>query len=276
MKNPEELLCVENGREVVRIGGYALPTEDFSMSDFMHNDLDMSWLHPGGIIATERLLARLRLSPQMRVLDLGCGPGQTSRLIARRYGCEVVGIDRDPAMIEEAKARSIGNRFKCIRFEAMDGTKTSFEDQSFDVVIFQSVACFNEKSALFNEVTRLLKPHGQLGFNESTWITPPTPSVQRVTRSTICQTFKDALMAAEWQAAMQSAGLKPTNCETHEFTDMTPYQMLREEGLLKMVKIMWRVLRNPELNMRLSAVSSYFSTYPGYFGYGIYTAERPA
>jgi ubiquinone/menaquinone biosynthesis C-methylase UbiE len=276
MNNPEELLCIENGREVIRIGGYALPAEDFSMSDFMHNDLGMSWLHPGGIISTECLLAHMRWTPQMRVLDLGCGPGQTTRLIAERYGCEVIGIDLDPAMIEEAKIRTVGNQFKRTQFETMDGTKTRFEDQSFDVVIFQSVACFNNKAALFNEVARLLKPNGQLGINESTWITEPTPSVQRVTRSTICQTFKHALMAAEWQAEMQSAGLKPTNCETHEFTSMTPYQMLREEGLLKMAKIMWRVLRNPELNMRLSAVSSYFTTYPGYFGYGIYTAERLA
>jgi ubiquinone/menaquinone biosynthesis C-methylase UbiE len=275
MKNPEDLLCVENGHEVVRIGGYALPAEDFSMSDFMHHDLGMSWLHPGGIISTERLLECMRFTSEMRVLDLGCGPGQTTRMIAGRYGCEVVGIDLDAAMIEEAKARTIGKYFKHIQFETMDGTRTRFEDQSFDAVIFQSVACFNDKQALFNEIKRLLKPNGQLGFNESTWIAHPTPSVQRVTRSTVCQTFEHALTPAEWQDAIQKAGLKPTNFETHEFTSMTPYQMLREEGPFKMIKIMWRVLRNPELNMRLSAVSSYFTTYPGYFGYGIYTAERP-
>jgi hypothetical protein len=51
--------------------------------------------------------------------------------------------------------------------------------------------------------------------------------------------------------------------------------MLREEGLLGTVKVMARVLRHPEINMRLSAVSDYFRQYPGYFGYGLYMAHKP-
>ncbi|MDH4276112.1 MAG: methyltransferase domain-containing protein [Gammaproteobacteria bacterium] len=275
MATPEQCLALEHGREVVRIGGYVLPAEDFSMAAFMRNDLGMSWLHPGGIISTERLLMMLDVKPGMLVLDMGSGLGSTARYLATRFGCQVIGIDQDPSMVEEAMRRTMAPQYKNVAFEQMDALHTRFPENYFDMVIIQSVACFNDKTSLFSEVRRVLKPGGQLGINESTWIKSPTDKVKRVTRSTVCQTFKNALLAEDWVSELSAAGLVAVESRTHEFTSMSPYQMLREEGFLKTLSILWTVLRKPDLNMRLSAVSSYFTNFPGYFGYGLYTAKKP-
>ncbi len=273
--NPEDALVTVDDKQAVKIGGYLLPAEDFSLTRFMVQDLNMSWLHPGGIISSERLFDKLKLGRDMRVLDLGCGLGSSGRYLARRYGCRVTGIDRDPDMLRQASERSRGRRYRNIDYREMDANCTDFEDGSFDRVLVQSVACFNDRATLFREIHRILKADGWLGLNEVTWIQPPTLKVERVTRSTICETFKGAVMAKQWMAALENAGLDATEHEVHAFKTMAPYQMLKEEGLVGTLRIMTRVLTNPEINMRLSAVSDYFRKYPGYFGYGLYLAHKP-
>jgi ubiquinone/menaquinone biosynthesis C-methylase UbiE len=140
----------------------------------------------------------------------------------------------------------------------------------------QSVLCFNDKSRLLREVYRVLKTGGQVGANESTWLQPPTPETTTVTRATICETFQHAVETSSWVSFLLEAGFSDVNSKTYEFTSMSPYQMLREEGLIKTFKIMTKVLLNPELNMRLGAVSTYFKTFHGYFGYGLYVGHKNA
>ncbi|MEV6841999.1 class I SAM-dependent methyltransferase [Actinoplanes sp. NPDC051411] len=52
--------------------------------------------------ATARLLDRIALPAGARCLDVGCGPGETVRLLARRVGPagHVTGLDSDPALVE--------------------------------------------------------------------------------------------------------------------------------------------------------------------------------
>lgn len=51
------------------------------------------------------LLARVPLSSPARVLDLGCGPGNSTQLLAQRFpGARVLGLDNSAAMIKRARA----------------------------------------------------------------------------------------------------------------------------------------------------------------------------
>jgi ubiquinone/menaquinone biosynthesis C-methylase UbiE len=57
---------------------------------------------------TERLMRNAEIGPGMRVLDLGCGAGDVSMLAAELVGPSgsVVGIDRNPEVIDLASARA--------------------------------------------------------------------------------------------------------------------------------------------------------------------------
>ena len=59
------------------------------------------------------LLARVPLSGAMRAVDLGCGPGNSTELVARRFpGAEVLGIDNSEAMLTAARTRLPSARFE--------------------------------------------------------------------------------------------------------------------------------------------------------------------
>jgi trans-aconitate 2-methyltransferase len=59
------------------------------------------------------LLARVPLSRAARVVDLGCGPGNSTELLARRFdGAQVTGIDNSEAMLAAARQRLPNARFE--------------------------------------------------------------------------------------------------------------------------------------------------------------------
>ena len=76
----------------------------------------MSW-HPERYLAFDDhrtrpaadLLARVPLGAPERVVDLGCGPGNSTALLAERWPeAAVTGVDSAPAMLDKARASGIG------------------------------------------------------------------------------------------------------------------------------------------------------------------------
>jgi trans-aconitate 2-methyltransferase len=59
------------------------------------------------------LLARVPLDTAGRIVDVGCGPGNSTELLVQRYpGADVLGIDNSPAMLAEARQRLPAARFE--------------------------------------------------------------------------------------------------------------------------------------------------------------------
>jgi len=59
------------------------------------------------------LLAQVRADRVRTVVDVGCGPGNSTELLATRFPeAEVVGLDSSPAMLEAARRRLPGARFQ--------------------------------------------------------------------------------------------------------------------------------------------------------------------
>jgi ubiquinone/menaquinone biosynthesis C-methylase UbiE len=87
---------------------------------------------------TERLLVTAGLAPGMRVLDLGCGTGDVSLLAAKLVGPAgaVVGVDRDPRAIEEARRRAPGPN---ISFLEAPIDRIDLPAESFDAIVARRV-----------------------------------------------------------------------------------------------------------------------------------------
>lgn len=59
------------------------------------------------------LLAQVRSDAMRKIVDMGCGPGNSTELLVARYpGAEVIGLDSSPAMLEEARRRLPQVRFE--------------------------------------------------------------------------------------------------------------------------------------------------------------------
>jgi 2-polyprenyl-3-methyl-5-hydroxy-6-metoxy-1,4-benzoquinol methylase len=93
------------------------------------------------------------------VLDIGCGTGEFSRLVAKR--CEmVVAIDLSPNMIEVAKQRS--KKFSNINFQVVDVLQWSAPIEQYDVIVSVATLHHLPVETLLPTLKAALKPGGKL------------------------------------------------------------------------------------------------------------------
>lgn len=109
----------------------------------------------------QEISAHLPSGKSLNILDIGCGAGFFSILLAQ-MGHTVTGIDITPAMI--ADAQKLGQAYQCsISFEVMDAEHLTFADASFDVVIARNVTWNLPNPQLaYSEWLRVLRPCGLL------------------------------------------------------------------------------------------------------------------
>jgi len=99
-----------------------------------------------------------------KILDLGCGEGCNSRIMARK-GASVVGIDFSKEMIyyaiQEEQRKPLG-----IDYHVLDATDLHiFNDRSFDIVTcFMALHDIEDYRGALKEVARVLKKRGRLVF----------------------------------------------------------------------------------------------------------------
>ncbi len=93
------------------------------------------------------------------VLDVGCGPGFFSVLLAR-LGYEVTAVDYTENMLAEAR-KNAAHYGVDIDFRRMDAQKLDFEDGIFDLVISRNVLWnLEQPEQAYREWFRVLKPNG--------------------------------------------------------------------------------------------------------------------
>jgi SAM-dependent methyltransferase len=113
-------------------------------------------------IVAELLIERLDVRSTERVLDVATGSGNAAIAAARR-GCEVVGIDYVPALLERARRRSKAEGLS-IDFVEGDAEALTFLDGSFDVVTSVFGAMFApDQDRTAAELLRVTRSGGRIG-----------------------------------------------------------------------------------------------------------------
>ena len=119
------------------------------------------------------LLAQAQIQPGQRVLDLACGTATLTIAIKQTHPqAAVIGIDGDPAILRQARAKAEGNRAD-IQFDEGLSYELPYADESFDHVLsslfFHHLTRENKLRTLA-EVQRVLKPGGE--FHVADWGAP--------------------------------------------------------------------------------------------------------
>jgi ubiquinone/menaquinone biosynthesis C-methylase UbiE len=109
---------------------------------------------------TREVLARLPRMSGARCLDLGCGQGNTTRLLSEELGAsECIGIEYDPALVEFASSQP--DNPKGVSFQRGDVSRLAFPDASFDVVFCRYLLIhLADPMAGVREMMRVVRPGG--------------------------------------------------------------------------------------------------------------------
>ena len=137
--------------EHIHLGHYGSPPrrKDFlvAKADFVHEMVKWGGLdkYPAGTT----------------VLDVGCGIGGSSRILAKDYGFEVTGITISPQQVQ--RAQELTPPEVPAQFKVDDATALSYPDASFDVVwSIEAGPHMPDKAVFARELLRVLKPGGLL------------------------------------------------------------------------------------------------------------------
>jgi len=95
-----------------------------------------------------------------RVLDVACGEGYGSALLAQAGAQAVLGLDISEAAIEHARGRY---RRENLRFAVADCARLPLPDDSIDLIVsFETLEHVEQQAAMLDECLRVLTPAGQL------------------------------------------------------------------------------------------------------------------
>ena len=127
----------------------------------MERDLDAQ-LEPFGLAVAEKL----GLAVGARVLDIGCGAGATSLMLADRVRPgRVLGVDISVPLLERARERAQDRGIGNLEFERADAQTFALDAASYDIVFSRfGVMFFADPVSAFRNLLGALRPGGKLGF----------------------------------------------------------------------------------------------------------------
>ncbi len=123
------------------------------MDELQHKHLDR--------ILLQAFAAENRTTGKM--IDLGCGPGQTTRYLQEHGVNDLLGTDLSPEMVKVAQ-----QAHPSLHFEVADMLALPYADGSFGAAVaFYAIVHFDEAGVktAFEEIKRILKPDGQFLFS---------------------------------------------------------------------------------------------------------------
>ena len=196
-----------------------------------HNALAQGYIAffaPVTALAIAPLLAAVKVSGGMRLLDVPTGSGALAAEATRR-GAVVIGVDIAPAMIAEARKRHPG-----IDFQVADVEHLPLPDGVLDAVVCAfGLGHFPYPEASLAECLRTLKAGGRIAF--SWWDTSDKQRVQGLIRDAAAEVgarppgvlpaghsslrFTDA---REFRGLLEGAGLTDISLEAHRATHLVP------------------------------------------------------
>lgn len=178
--------------------------ETYNYHDFLAL-MGIGGAHPGGLALTKGLLQNVQIDQYSRILDAGCGTGQTAAYLAKTYGCHVIALDQHSIMLEKARQRFTREN---VTVELVQGDieHIPLADASFDLIVVESVTVFTDIDKSLAEFTRLLRNGGMLFDLEMTAVSSfSTEAMQAFNR---VYGINEVPTESEWQAKYRKAGFQ--------------------------------------------------------------------
>lgn len=193
-------------------------------------------LRPGGIEATDWIIEKADIKPDSKVLEVACNMGTTLIYIAKKYGCDIIGVDLDENALEKAKENIKENGLQeKVKVMKADAFSLPFNDSSFDVVINEAMLTMllrDKKEIALKEYYRVLKPGGVLITQDVVLFTDNADRAKelRIGLSRAIHVNVEPLISEQWRERFEKVGFKVDE-KSGPMTLMSIPGMLKDEGV---------------------------------------------
>jgi SAM-dependent methyltransferase len=189
----------------------------------------------------EQAIQLMAISPDARVLDVGCGNGWATRLIAQNapHG-RVVGIDISDAMVDLARESSAA--FPNLEFREASAEKLSFAEEEFTHAFsMESLYYYADVPAALKEIRRVLAPGGRFVCvvdlykeNQAShqWIEQLKVPVQFLSSDEYCSLFERAGFVGVQAQRLYDPTPVPEDYQGGSFKTREDFLRYREAGSL--------------------------------------------
>ena len=133
---------------------------------------------PGSEACTRRALGLVPgVGPRTRVLDVGCGAGAQTLVLARHSPARIVAVDIHPPFVDDLNRQAHELGF-ADRLEARvaDMRQLDFADGAFDLIWCEGAIYNVGVEAGLRDWRRLLRPNGHVALTEACWRKPGPPA----------------------------------------------------------------------------------------------------
>ena len=179
-------------------------------------------LHPGGLALTRSLAKTMGLSAGQALLDVACGPGRSSIMLAQTYKCHVTGVDLSRKAVGMGQREAQRYRLEPLAtFLTGDASCLPFSQNVFDAALCEcSLTLFPDDQKALAEMARALKPGGRLGLSDVTFVLDALPpALDFLETQAMCIPFETG--PEKYTQAMESVGLtveQATDCSQTLFS----------------------------------------------------------
>lgn len=195
---------------------------------------------------TEHALRLAGLRRGMRVLDVGCGPGDVSFIAAGLVGPtgSVLGVDAAPEMIELARARAAERGLPAVQF-AQSTIDAITLDEPVDAVVGRLILMHvPDPAAALRHLSSLVRPDGVIAFSEND-ITgarsiPDMPLFSRVTAG-ITRAFEAMGLSPQFGNTLHKV-FADAGLGAPHLTLGTPIGTAAETNILAYAAEVWRLI----------------------------------
>jgi ubiquinone/menaquinone biosynthesis C-methylase UbiE len=171
-------------------------------------------------------LSSVEFGEDARVLEVGCGTGVLTRVLAHWPGvATVVGVDAAASLLD--RARALASDFGNVTFEEGDARSLPFEDASFDVVVFDSTLTHVPgPDGALAEAFRVLAPLGRLAAFDGDYSTTSVAlgdddPLQACVDAMMAASVNDRWLARRLAALVRDAGFDIGDLRSHGFAETT-------------------------------------------------------
>lgn len=242
----------------------------------------LAWLgigssHPGGFPTTLQNLNIIQAKSEEYLLEAGCGSGLTACHLAKTVGCKIIGVDNNPQMIEKARLRAEKEGVsQLVEFHLADVYSLPFADNSFDLVIAESLTVFLDKVKVYREFYRVLKPEGRVADLEMALLTE-LPNDLRKELIDCFGASTNPLTFEGWLDALAQVGFQNQSI-------LNPQPLMNRGNLVvNELKKDWILLKDlalkiknqPGLIARLQRNAGFIKKNREYFGFGLVYGQKP-